>query len=76
MKNPTLEEAKEIIESYPERDFFIDANYQMWMAPGFGMDDNSIELSWYYSECLKILNENRLTPTPPSQAAHPTKQRK
>lgn len=56
MTPPTVDEAIETIKEYPEVEMFIDANYAQRMAPGFGMDDNSIELSWYWHECYKLVN--------------------
>lgn len=63
MTPPTLEEAIETIKEYPDVELFIDSKYTQWMAPGFGMDDNSIDLDLYWHQCNKLVNPTTNEPT-------------
>lgn len=51
------EEAKELMNEYPEKDWYIQENYRMWMSPGFGMDDNSIDLSYHWRKCKELVEQ-------------------
>lgn len=57
MTPPTLEEAIEVIKEYPDKESYIDAYYAQWMASGLGMDDNSIDLNWYWNQCNALLSK-------------------
>jgi hypothetical protein len=51
------EEAKSIIEEYPEDEHYIQANYSMWFHPSVGMDDNSIELHRFWHLCRRLVED-------------------
>ncbi len=50
-------EAKEIIEEYPEDEYYIQAYYRMWFSPNVGMDDNSIDLHHFWHKCKQLVNK-------------------
>ena len=54
MRTPTLEEAQEIISEWPDQDEFVNMNFTQFLTYG-EYDDNSIELSQYWSECKKLI---------------------
>ena len=50
----TIEEATALIKEWPDEDEFISRNYRMFMRDGEA-DDDSIELSNYWTRCKQIV---------------------
>ena len=53
----TYEEAKSVIDEYPEDEHYIQKNYCMWFHPSVGMDDNSINLYNFWHQCKKLVDK-------------------
>lgn len=51
----TVKEALRIVSKYPTLDSYVLTFYRQRFLPGFGMDDNSIELASHYNACERKL---------------------
>lgn len=54
MRKISYEEAKKVIDEYPEQEWYV-SNSQMSYSPDVGMNDNSVELCIYWNKCAKIV---------------------
>jgi len=53
----SYEEAKSIIDEYPEDEHYIQTNYSTRFHPSVGMDDNSIDLHQFWHACKKLVDD-------------------
>ena len=57
-KAPTLEEARAVIEEFPEVDWYVDANYANGLGGHNEYWDNTIDTSEYWEVCKKLTELN------------------
>lgn len=52
------EEAKDVMDEFPEEDNYVQAHYEQFLTDGEA-DDNTIDTSNYWNKCKKVVERGR-----------------